>query len=63
MKLAVRCIVQKSRPSSNTGVRDQKLRLPGTKNDKVQHFFRSSPRGRGPQGPCVRCIFGKTSLA
>jgi len=33
------------------------------KNEKVRHFFGSNPRGRDPQGLCVRCMFGKTSLA
>jgi len=54
--LAVRCIVQQSR-------RVQRSRWPGTKNDKVQHFFGSGFLGRGPRGHCMWCMFGKTSLA
>jgi len=40
-----------------------KVKVTSDKNEKVQHFFRTSPQGRGPRGPCMRCMFGKTSLA
>jgi len=36
--LAVRCTAQKSRPSSNVKVKGQRLRSPGTKNEKVRYF-------------------------
>jgi len=58
--LAIRCIVQKSRSSSNLGVKGQGSRSPGTKNDKVRHFSGAVSRARS-SGPCVRCMFGKTS--
>jgi len=72
---AVRCIVQKSRPSSNVKIKGQ--RSPGTrKNEKVRHFVRelffgarsscgiffgSGPRRPDPRGPCVRYMFAKVS--
>jgi len=40
MKLAVRCIVQKSRPRSNVKVKGQMSRSPGTKKRKSAAFFR-----------------------
>jgi len=66
LNLTVRCIAQKSCPSSNFKVKGQKSRSPGTKKRKcaafcsgvvlwgailVRHFFRSGPRGRGPLCP------------
>jgi len=53
--LAVRYVVQKSRPSSNFGVRGQGHK--GQKR-KIEAFFREQS-----SGPCVRCVFEKTSLA
>jgi len=44
--LAVRCVVRKSRPSSNSGVKGQRSRSPGTKNEKVRHFVRKRSSGR-----------------
>ena len=45
------------------GVKGQRSRSPGTKNDKVRHFFGSGPQGHGPRGPYVRCMFGKNILS
>jgi len=57
--------VQKSRPSSNLGIKDQRSKSPGTKKRKSaafcsgvvlwgavpeRHFFGSGPRGRGYAG-------------
>jgi len=59
--LAVRCIVQKSRPSSNLGVKGQRSRSPGTKkNEKVRHF---SGAVLGGASYVVRQVYagGKTS--
>jgi len=71
--LAVRCTVQKSRPNSDIKVKGQ-----GHQAQKsaafcsgavlwgtvlMQHFFGSSPRGRSPWGPCVQCMFGKSSAS
>jgi len=45
--LAVRCIVQKSRPSSNIEVSQRsKVKVSGDKqNEKVRHFVRQSSSG------------------
>ena len=43
--MAVRCNVQKSRPSSNIKVKGQT----GQKAKKVRHFVRESSSGRGPR--------------
>jgi len=45
--LAVTCILQKSRPSSNVKVKGQRSRSPGTKtkNEKVRHFVWQSSSG------------------
>ena len=47
--MAVRCTVQKSRPSSKFKVKGQRSRSPRKKTKKVRHFVRESSSGRGPR--------------
>jgi len=61
--LAVRCIVHKSRLSSNLGSKVKGQGHQGQKTTKCGIFFRSDPCGSSPQGTCVWYMFGKTSLA
>ena len=69
----VRCIVQKSRPSSNVKVKGQKSRPPGDKNEKARQVCSavvlcgavvcSDRRGRGYAGgkisACCLVIYGR----
>jgi len=47
--LAVMCIEQNSRLSLIVNVKGQRPRSPGQKNEKVRHFVRGRPLGRGPR--------------
>jgi len=48
--------------SSEFGCQGQRSKVTKDKNDKVWHFLQRSSRARFSGGPCVRCMFGRTSL-
>jgi len=61
--LAVRCVVQKSRPSSNVKVKGQRSRSPGQKNEKCGILFWSCPLGCGPRAAFFSgAVFGGAVL-
>ena len=61
--MEVKCIVQKSHPSSNLGVKSQRSRSPGTKKRKSVAFFGERSSGAQVVSSASSTPVGKSAHA